>query len=174
MAGNFSSSTHLNVNNQSRMPFSSPIWEEVPSPVSPLDAPRTPQLFPRKILDPFSSPPLPADDSNVDSRESCGSSINYNRGSPGSSPRVAQPASWAVEAARAATRNAAPKHTRNFSIGKLSRDKSRRSKKQDAGRAKLGIRVVTNFSKPHDSEQVAQRPANPQAHSNQVRKALAY
>ncbi|KAH0538861.1 hypothetical protein FGG08_004578 [Glutinoglossum americanum] len=145
------------------MPFSSPISEEAASPVSPLGAPRALQLFP-KILDPFSSPPLSPDDtiiSDTGSGETRGSSISFDGTSPGSSPQIAHSDNLAIEAARAATRNATPRSIRNYSVSKSSRDKSRRSKKQDVRRSKPGIRVVTNFSKPHDLGQAASRqPGN--------------
>jgi hypothetical protein len=170
---------YLNAPDQPRMPFSSPISEEVPSPISPLDTLGNAQPFSRKILDPFSSPPLPADDpvtGGVDSRETYPPSTPFDGGSLGSSPQTATSTSLAVEAARTATRNASPRQTRNYSIYKPSRDKSRRNKRQDPGRSKPGIRVVTNFSKPHDSAQASQRPADPHAHlsrqtrsTNQVR-----
>src|SRR5438876_9563319 len=97
MADRLVSTTHLDVNNQPRMPFSSPICEEVPSPVSPLDHPRNLQLFPRKILDPFSSPPLSANEpatGDIDSRETYDSSLGIDREPPGSSSQVAKSVSW--------------------------------------------------------------------------------
>ncbi|KAH0556328.1 hypothetical protein GP486_005743, partial [Trichoglossum hirsutum] len=167
MAGNPIHTTYLNAHNQPRMPFSSPIGEEVPSPVSPLDALGDPQPFSRKILDPFSTPPLPADEpviGGVDSRGTHGSTTPFDGGSLGSSPQTAKSTSWAIEAARTATRNSSPRQTRNYAVHKTSRDRSRRSKRQDLRPGKPGIRVVTNFSKPHDLVQAAQQSTDPHAH----------
>jgi hypothetical protein len=155
---------HLNTGNQPRLLFPSPVGGEVPSPVSPLDAPRTL---------PFRPSPLSTEESatgNTDRRWAHDSSAGFDRNPTGDSSEVRTSGSLAADASHAATRNTASRHIRSFSVSKTSRDKPRRGMK--------GIRVVTNFSKQQELEPAAQRPAGPPLNSfkqpgsvNQVRRA---
>jgi len=167
MAGNFIPSAHLNVSGRPRLPFTSPIFEEILSPVSPVDAPRALPLLPKKPLDPLSI--RESTTGSTDPRRTQDSSRGYNGGSTGGTSQAGQSANLATEASRAETRNAALRRSRGFSVSKPSRDKTRRGMK--------GIRVVTNFSKHHDVEPLTQRPAElplgsyrQLGNTNQVRK----
>jgi hypothetical protein len=169
MAGNFIPSAHLNASNQNRLPFSSPISEEILSPVSPVDGPRTLPLLPRKNLDPLSTQKSAT--GNTDPRRTHDSSTGFNEDSTGVSPQASPSGSVFTEVSRAETRNAALRRSRGFSVSKPSRDKPRRGMK--------GIRVVTNFSKHHDVEPITQRPADlplgpyrQPGNTNQVRKGF--
>ncbi|KAI9764662.1 MAG: hypothetical protein M1840_008159 [Geoglossum simile] len=150
MAGNFIPSAHLSVSNQPRLPFSSPIVEEIHSPVSPLDAPRT-FPYPSKTPDSHSTHKSAA--GNTDLRRTHDSSIGFNGHPTGVSSQTGLSGSLAIEASRAETRSAAPRSSRSFSVNKPSRDRPRKGAR--------GIRIVTNFTKQHDVELVKQKPTEP-------------
>ncbi|KAI9752955.1 MAG: hypothetical protein M1835_001056, partial [Candelina submexicana] len=137
-----------------RMPFSSPITEEITSPLSPVEHCGALESPTQGHSDPFASP-LPSQDPFLDYGND-GVQIPYTselKRYEDREPEVETMShvpqetsnSWAYQASRAAARSASTTHSRRYSVGKLGREASRR--RQQPSRARRpGITVITNFS----------------------------
>jgi len=143
--------SHLQLPSQHvpRLPFSSPICEEILSPVSPEDA--RGKSAPRRNADPFAAPPLRVQQnssSTLESNHTYDSAAEFD-GPATRSISTPEDAHVRSSTARGARSGGAIKYARRFSVNKPSRDRSKWRQPKETGRSRRpGLNLITNFSKP--------------------------
>lgn len=144
--------SHLQVPLQlPRLPFSSPIGEEILSPTSPEDT-RKPSLK-DEVVDPFATPRLASRNQSSDAEGKL-SNYRYNpaTGRDGAAIRNKSTPENAAEPppkSRGARGLGISVPERQLSVNKASRDRSNKHHVKEVGRSKRpGLNIITNFSKP--------------------------
>ncbi|KAI9878427.1 MAG: hypothetical protein M1830_000910 [Pleopsidium flavum] len=145
--------SHLQLPSQHipRLPFSSPVGEEITSPVSP-EYTRGKSINSRNT-NPFASPPLSVQNSSPDF-ESDHASNPHDSAAENDRPAMrsvstSKNAHLPSSSARGARIGGSTKHARRFSVNKPSRDKSKRRPPKETSRSRPpGLNLITNFSKP--------------------------
>ncbi len=140
-----------------RLPFSSPMGEEILSPTSPQDA-RKPSSK-DVIVDPFATPPLATQTQSSDAEGKLNNhryihAIEYDGAAIGD-------ISTLQNAAGPAPKSCGPGEVgtsvpeRRFSVNKTSYDRSQKYHVKEVGRSnRPGLNVITNFSKPPSTNTV--------------------
>ncbi|KAI9722733.1 MAG: hypothetical protein M1812_001664 [Candelaria pacifica] len=130
-----------------RMPFSSPIGEEICSPLSPIEHSITPNKdYANPFASPFTSHNPFLDDENDEGPNPYASEHDFIMHQVDNIAHAPQESSgsWAHQASRAAARSASAKHSQRYSVGKPGREASR--KKQPSRIRRPGITVITDFA----------------------------
>ena len=134
-----------------RLPFSSPIGEEVLSPASPEVARK--QSSKEALVDPFATPPLAIRNKFLDadgrSRTHQHRHALENNGAAMRSISTLEDAVGSAPSSHGVRGGGISVAERRFSVNKPSRDRSKRHRLKKIGKSnRPGLNVITNFSKP--------------------------